>query len=183
MADTRRLNHPPLPPGARKAGWLRLFASLSKHLRLFRSSTLLPARPRTRAREPSRRWDVAQIGGRAGKVRGTNAARVSNDSAAKQPLPAPHGRRGGAATPSSNILNFFFPRTPSSCCSRGCDSNDPRLSRKGFRNGVAAVVCRYAIFYFLFFFTRFCGERWRIDFQFFFFLSVETGRLRTGNVI
>lgn len=182
MADTRRLNHPPLPPGARKAGWLRLFASLSKHLRLFRSSTLLPARPRTRAREPSRRWDVAQIGGRAGKVRGTNAARVSNDSAAKQPLPAPHGRRGGAATPSSNILNFFFPRTPSPCCSRGCDSNDPRLSRKGFRNGVAAVVCRYAIFYFLFFFTRFCGERWRIDFQFFFFLSVETSRLRTGNV-
>lgn len=150
MADTRRLNHPPLPPGARKAGWLRLFASLSKHLRLFRSSTLLPARPRTRAREPSRRWDVAQIGGRAGKVRGTNAARVSNDSAAKQPLPAPHGRRGGAATPSSNILNFFSPEPPPPVAAEAATLTIHDFRERDFEMGwlPLSAVTRFFIFFF-----------------------------------
>lgn len=58
----------------------------------------------------------------------------------------------GTATPSSNILNFFFPPKDSLSFSPRArlHSNDARLSIEKGRYGVAAAVCRYAIFYFLY---------------------------------
>lgn len=81
-------------------------------------------------------------------MRGTDPARVSKRFRSDA-TPAGTSREG-AATPSSNILNFFFPPSPPGL-QRGYNSNDPRLSisRKGFSKWGGG--CRYAIFYFLFF--------------------------------
>lgn len=83
-------------------------------------------------------------------MRGTNAARVSNDSAAKQPLPAPHGRRGGAATPSSNILNFFSPEPPPPVAAEAATLTIHDFRERDFEMGwlPLSAVTRFFIFFF-----------------------------------
>lgn len=159
MADTRRdwTIRPSLPGPEKPAGSVcslprRSICVCSAPQRFF-----LHTYPRTRSSR-SRRWDVAQIGGRAWKGawhgRSTRFQRFRSET-------TPAGTsRGGAATPSSNILNFFSLSPPPAVCSRVCcESNDPRLSRKGFRNGVVWLPLRDFLLFFFFFFPLFDSLR------------------------
>lgn len=133
--------HPPLP-GLRKAGWLA-----SKHLRLFRSWTLLPAYPRTRPHrrcEMSHKWEE-----RAWRKGAWHGPSTRFETIPQRCNPCRHlTRRGGH--PFLKHFKLFFPPSPPGL-QRGYNSNDPRLSisRKGFSKWGGG--CRYAIFYFLFF--------------------------------
>lgn len=179
--QTHDVTEPSAPPS--RGPKSRLAPSVRFPVEASASVPLLNASSCTRihAHDPAdqRRWDVAQIGGRAWKGawhgRSTRFQRFRSET-------TPAGTsRGGAATPSSNILNFFSLSPPPAVCSRVCcESNDPRLSRKGFRNGVVWLPLRDFLLFFFFFFSfiRFSAERdgefSRLTFSFPFFLSVET---------
>lgn len=91
--------------------------------------------------------------------------------------PCRHLTRRGGHPFLKHFKLFFLSPLPLQCVA---ESNDPRLSRKGFRNGVVWLPLRdfLLFFFFLFSFIRFSAERdgefSRLTFSFSFFLSVET---------